>query len=509
MSESSLAPAIQHGLRWAVLRQAVAGVSSTAGVLVYTRFLLPEDLGVATIAILVYSALVLLVEVPIRDALIYHREREADYATAAFWLLLAFSSVAAVLVVLLAGLLARLYRAPELAGLVRAIALAFVFNALAVVPAALLLKQFRFAAHEGLRLAGDLVVLGGWVLLAASGWGAWSLILPPVAAGALWAATAWWAAGFRPARRLPGDALRGIVRFARSLVGSNLIAYVRDNLDQAVIGTLGQGPLGWYTLGESQSGFALVTVGLPVARVALPAMAAARAHLAELGRIYLDLLRLAATLTMPMQVGALVLAEPGLRFFFGEQWLGAVPVLRAYLVFRLAHSLLPMGDAAVSALGRPEIRFRVDLAQLPFFVAGIWFGLGVLGGIAGVAWSLAVVRLVAGLIYLAVTLRLAALPPARALRALLPSSLAAAGMGLAVHWLYLGGAARRWLPAGLPRAAADGLHLLALILAGVVCYLVLLFVLDPPGFRQVLATSWRIVVPGRRGREREETTWPS
>jgi PST family polysaccharide transporter len=511
MPELTLDPVVHSGLRWAGLRQAVAAISGTAGVLAYTRFLGPEELGAATIALLVFNGLILLLEVPIRDALIYHREPEAEYSTAAFWLLLAFAGTAAILVLLLAGLLAQAYRSPEVAGLVRLVALAFFIHALAAVPAALLLKRFRFAAHEGLLLVADLIILAGWVLLAARGWGAWSLILPPALAGAWWAVAAWWAAGFRPGRRPEGGAVRGIVRFARSLAGSNLIAYLRDNLDQAVVGTLGQASLGWYTLGESQSAFALATVGHPVGRIALPAMAAARANLAELGRIYLDLLRLVATLTTPVQVGAFVLADLGLRFLFGEEWLPAVPVLRAYLVFRLVHSLLPLGDAAVSALGRPQIRFRVDLAQMPFFLAGLWFGLRVAGGIAGVAWSLAVVRLAAGLVYLALTLRLAALPLARAGRALLPSSLAAAGMGLAVQWLYREGTVSGWLPAGLPPAAVDGLQLVTLVAFGGVCYLVLLFALDPAGFRQVLATSWQIAVPGRserQSRDGEETRWP-
>ena len=504
MPEATLDPAIHSGLRWAAVRQAVAGVSVTVGVVAYTRYLTPEDLGVATIALLVYNGLVLLVEVPIRDALIYYREGQAEYGTAAFWLLMAFSGAAAVLVLLLAGLLARAYRTPELAGLVRALAFAFFFRALAVVPAALLLKAFRFAIHEGLALVADLVLLGGWIVLAALGYGAWSLVLPPVAAGALWAVTAWWAAGFRPGFRPEGDAVRGIARFARSLVGSNLIAYLRDSLDQMVVGTLGQARVGWYTLGEKQSAFALITVGMPVARIALPAMAAVRAHLEELGRTYLDLLRLAATFTTPLQVGALVLADLGIRFLFGAEWLPAVPVLRAYLVFRLAHSLLPMGDAVVSALGRPEIRFRVDLIQMPFYLAGLWFGLRVLGDIAGIAWSLAAVRLAAGLVYLAVTLRLAGLPLAQAGRALLPSSLAGAGMGLAVYGLYVGGSVSRRLPAGLSPAVAEGLHLMALVLAGGACYVALLFVLSPHAFREVLATLWQIVVPARATRRVRE-----
>jgi O-antigen/teichoic acid export membrane protein len=510
MSESILDPIVHRGLRWAALRQAVAAVSGTAGVLAYTRFLGPEELGAATMALIVYYGLVMLVEVPIRDALIYHRERETEHATSAFWLLLSFSTGAALLVLLLAGPLARAYRAPEVAGLVRATAFAFFFHGLAVVPAALLLKQFRFAAYEGLGLVADLVVLGGWILLAALGCGAWSLILPPVAAGALWAAMVWWAARFRPVGRPQGDAVRAIVRFARSLVGSNLIAYARDYMDQAAVGTLGQAPLGWYTLGEKQSAFAVTTLGLAVGRVGLPALAAARMRAAELGQIYLDLLRLTATLATPLQVGALVLADLGLRFLFGEQWLPAVTVLRAYLAFRLVHCLLPMADAVVSAVGRPEIRFRVDLVQLPLYLAGLWFGLRVLGGIDGVAWSLAAIRLVAGLVYLAVTLRLAALSAALALRALLPSSLAAAGMGLAVHGLYVSGAVLRFLPVGQLPAVVDALHLLALVLAGATCYLVLLFLLNPRAFRQVLVTSWRIAIPGRTAEPAlagEETKW--
>ena len=67
-------------------------------------------------------------------------------------------------------------------------------------------------------------------------------------------------------------------------------------------------------------------------------------------------------------------------------------VFRAYLTFRLIQTLLSISDAAISALGRPQIRFAVDLAQLPFFVGGIWFGLQVWGGIEGVAWSLAIVQ---------------------------------------------------------------------------------------------------------------------
>ena len=494
---SALDPRVERGLRWSLVRQVVTLLISTVGVLAYTRLLQPEDLGAVALAFLVYSGLLLLVQAPIRDAVVYYQEGEAAYGSAAFWLLLAFSTLGLVLVLALAGPLGRFYDSADAAALTRAIAVAFFFDALAVVPGALLLKHFRFAIHEILQTIYVVILLVGWVALAATGWGAWSLVLPQIVGAVFWAVVTWLAAGFRPLLRPGREAYRGIVRFSRNLLGSNLVTYLKANIDQAAVGTLGEGPLGWYSFGESQSAFAVLGVGLPVAQVALPAMAEVQARveevqarLAEVRRVYLEMLRLTATLSTPWQVGAFVLADLGILALFGEQWLGAVTVFRAYLTFRLIHTLLPIGDAVTSALGRPQIRFVVDLAQLPFFVAGVWFGLRVWGGIEGVAWSLAIVRTVAGLAYLVATMRLTRLAAGDLFRYLLPSTLAAVVMGLLVCGLRGSGPVQAWLAAGSRLGA-----LLVLVLAGVASYFVLLYLLDRGSFREVRDMAWRIAVP--------------
>ena len=72
-------------------------------------------------------------------------------------------------------------------------------------------------------------------------------------------------------------------------------------------------------------------------------------QLDKVRQIYLDMLRLTATLSTPMQIGAFVVADLGVALFFGEQWLGAIPVFRAYLAFRLVDVLLRISDSATSA----------------------------------------------------------------------------------------------------------------------------------------------------------------
>ena len=186
-----LAPQMEKGLRWSALRQLITGLAGTLGALAYTRMLQPEELGAFGLAMLVYNGLFLLIEVPIRDAVVYYPDEEGEHSSAAFWLLCGFSSAAVALVMLTAGELAGFYNSPTAAGLTRALAAAFLVRALAVVPGALLLKTFRFAVHEGIHTITSLMLFAGWVILAARGYGSWSLVLPIVVASIFWAAAAW------------------------------------------------------------------------------------------------------------------------------------------------------------------------------------------------------------------------------------------------------------------------------------------------------------------------------
>lgn len=491
----SLDSKVESGLRWAMMRQVVTGLVSTVGALAYTRLLQPEDLGAVALAFLVYSGLFLLVQAPIRDAVVYYQDREDAYGSAAFWLLLGFSAVATVLAIVFAEALGQFYKSPFAAGLTRGMAVAFFFQAVAVVPAALLLKRFRFAVHEGLQTVFVLILLGGWVILAASGFGPWSLVIPQVVGAVFWAVTTWIAARFRPALRPGRDIYRDIIHFSRNLFGSKLITYLKANIDNAAVGTLGEGPLGWYGFGEEQSAFAVLGVGATVAEIALPAMAMLQDRIEELGRIYLDMLRLTATLSTPMQIGAIVIADLGIATFFGEQWIGSVPVFRAYLAFRLIQTLLMIGNAATSAIGRPDIPFVVDLAQLPFFIVGTWFGLRVWGGIVGMAWSLALVRTVAGLMYFAATMRVTRLRIGDTLRYLMPSSLAGALMGIIVYAMHSAGMVHGLVASINQPFLADVLNLTALVLIGMVSYFVMLFALDRSGFKAVMTMAWQIILP--------------
>lgn len=103
VAEAALDPRINSGLRWSLARQFITGIVGTAGMLAYTRLLQPEDLEAVALAFLVYSGLLLLVQAPIRDTVVCYRDEGVPHPSAAFWLLLGFSTAAVILVMAFAG----------------------------------------------------------------------------------------------------------------------------------------------------------------------------------------------------------------------------------------------------------------------------------------------------------------------------------------------------------------------------------------------------------------------
>lgn len=497
ISEARLAA----GIRWSAIRQIALTVIGTAAVLTYTRQLGPERMGTFTFAIIFYSALLLLIQAPFRDAVVYFQEK--SYENAAFYWLMGLAVPAAALLILAAPWVGRFYDSPDSVIIIQGMAVVFVLRSLAEIPAAVLLKRFDFASHEGFQLVADavfsLIVLAG--LLIFNG-GLVVLVIAHLGAGITWLGLVWWRTRFRPKWRVDGSIYREVWRFARALLGSQAIKYANLNFDQILVGRLGEKPLGLYSFGETQSAFIVVGVGVPMQQITLPALASVKQKSAEFKDIFLKLMRLTHAASMPYHVFVFILADQFIVLFFGEAWVPAAPILRAYLVFRLLQTLGQLCDAALSALGRPDLRFKFDLILLPAFIGATIGSVAWSGEPAVVAISLAAVRSVVMGIYLGFTLWLSKISAVEWVRSL-------GGLTLAT---FIGGAAivfLRWGPIVVKIPVWPGESILGPIfslaieltlygLIGITIYLAAFFLLDRPGFKDVFKTIAQAVFPSSK-----------
>ena len=485
---------IENGLRWAAIRQVVLFIVGTAGILTYTRSLGPDGLGRFSIAFFVYGALRAVAQAPFRDAVVYYRQE--IYAHAVFVCLLVFGTFAIAITLVAAPWIAAYYQSPETAGLIRIICVMFFFYSLSVVPAALLLKTFRFNYHESLLALSEVVFTLTVIALIWQGWEVWALATAYVAQAAFWAAASWWAAGYRPRWVADWQVYKEVLRYSGNLMGSEIISYLNGNADNAAVGTLGEKQLGLYTFGENNSSFMLLGIGLPIAQIALPALSAVREQAAKFQTVFADLLRLVSAISTPGHIGTFLLADYIIVLFFGVEWLEALWVIRAYFAFRMFNTLLAVSNAAVSAYGRPDIRFKQDLLQLPLFLAGIWVGLNVWGTIEGVSWILVAVRTFMAFVYFGLTVHVTPITWLNVWRTLRPSFLAAAALGGVVL------TGRLINPFGFPPPTTFMTALIPITVyvpLGIIGFVTLYYLLDPVGF-------WQIINLGRRVLGRQPLT---
>ncbi len=480
------------GLRWSVIRQIILTVVGTAGVLTYTRVLGPSGLGLFAIAGIIYGGLLLLIQAPFRDAVVYFRTD--DHARAAFFCLAGFGLATGLVIFAAAPGVAAFYETPEAALLIRGMILVFWLRTLAVVPAARLLETFRFDLHEGFLVLSEslftaVVILALWLNPAVT-----ALIAAHLSAALAFCLLVWWRTEFSPFRPVRPAVVREVLGYAGRLVGSQALKYGNLNIDQAAVGRLGERSLGLYSFGENQSAFLVVGIGVPMGQIAISTLAAVRERPATFRRLLIDLFQLTSFASTPYHLLILTLGPLFVSLFFGPDWLPAVPLLQAYLVFRLLQTLLEVCDGALSAAGRPDIRLRFDLLLLPLFAAGTLLTVTLSGRLVVIAWTLALIRLLVGLLYLSVTLAITGVRWSELGAGLGQMAGAALASSLFLWLLRLWPAWRGLFVFPGRDLLAQAAEFSALVLLGTAVYLVLAWRFDRAGFWTVMRTAARTLL---------------
>jgi hypothetical protein len=149
--------------------------------------------------------------------------------------------------------------------------------------------------------------------------------------------------------------------------------------------------------------------------------------------------------------------------------------MRIFIVFTIVRSVTSPSGAIFNVIGKPSTGLKMYLILTPLIFLGV--GVGSLFGVAGVTIGVSLARIISGTVSFAVSLVAVEAGVLRGFRALVPSSLAAAVMTVAVY-----GARFELQALGVPLGA----RLAACIVVGVVLYPLLLRAVSKAAFDDAL-----------------------
>ena len=447
---SYLRTRVLSGLAWKIASQLAAQLSRIVAVILLARLLTPADFGLAAMALILSTLVLIVADVGLGAAIVQRKEVTAVDLSTVFWTSAAIGATFTVVVIAVSPLIAAFFRQPALQPMLAVLSVSFVVTSLGATQTALLTKEMNFRALELRQMSATAVAAVVAISAALAGAGAWAIIGQQVAFAVVSTALLWFVSEWRPQLRFSRASLRSLGGFGANVFGTRMLFYVSRTSDNILVGRyLGAAALGAYSLAYNLMLIPLERIAAPLQEVLFPALARIQEDRARVGKVWLRTNRLVAAVVVPAMAGLAIVAPDLIDVVVGPRWSAAIPVIQILAWVGILQSLVRLNSSILEACDRTSTLLRwsilISTANLAAFAIGLHWG------IVGVAAGYAVTNTALQPVNTVLTGRPIGVSLATFGRNILP--LAVAGLGMAVVAV----AARAGLvAAGVPASRASG-----------------------------------------------------
>lgn len=430
----SLKSRVLSGAIWISLEMIGVQATSFAVFATIAHFVTPRDFGLLSICFISIQSLQTLVFYNVPTVAIRKQEAaNADFTTA-FWIAIALSILAFLLLFELSGCAQRLFKAPGLKPVLQAMSFVLLFMGLSRTHEAWLTRHFKFRSLAIRGLFG--AILGGitGVFLAVKGFGADALVAQQVVNSTITTTLLWIVCPWRPTMNFSWTVAREIFGFMRHITLNNLVYVVNQNCDVFLVALFfGPASTGFYNIGKRIRLALQLAAGDPIKNVMLPSLAEMQDEHDRLQAGMLRSFTLVCVICSPIFFGVSVISHDVILLIFGQKWVHAVPILRLLALSGLAIVLLGCNENVFILKHKPLYCLHVSLAYT--ILAVIALVITKQAHIVSLALPF-VLPYIFVLPYSAwLVVRLTAVPIRAFMAAVLPGILSAAGMFLAVEFI--------------------------------------------------------------------------
>ena len=363
-----------RGSAWVALSHGGHTVLWMVTLFVLAHILDPEAFGITSIAGTLLLVVGYVQQGGVAAALVQRRGdlREAAASALCFTLVTGALFYAAAFV--LAPTAASFFGSPELANVMRVLAVAVAIRSVAWIGVALLERDLRFRRAASGEIAGAVVEMGVAIAFAVGGAGVWSIVYGQLAGAAVQVVVTWALVTTWPSLRdvsLP--VMRELFGFGKYVSAGHLLVFFTASVDNLFVGRiLGAHALGFYALAYRLAAIPGAVLGVVAERVSLPAYSLLHGDRGAFGRAFLTNVQRLSLLTLPLGVSMIVAADEIVLGLLGERWEPAVEPLRLLAVFGMLESLAGTTAAVFLAVGRPQLQPLTTLLGLAVLVPMLW-----------------------------------------------------------------------------------------------------------------------------------------
>ena len=367
--------ALRRGAVWALAVQIMVQGIRFGSVVLLARLLTPSDYGAAALAVTIASFSPILGDVGYGTALIQAGTAARPWASTACWAALGAGLIGTGVVVLGSFPAAQALGEPDVTPLVAVGGLTLALVAAGSASNALLSRSMSFGVIQVAALISATVAAVGAIVLAATGAGAWALVIQQVVLAGVTSALFIVAARWRPSFEFSRAAFRSLSKFALPYTGGSAFIVLQGVVTVLLVGHfLGVEALGTWNLSMALVVVPMTLVAAPLSRVVYTAFARMRESKERIAEVWLNGVTLLAAVGLPPLFALIALAPDIVPLVFGPQWNSAVTVIQILCVLVMSRTLQTWNVAVLDAAGRPQVNMILCGIVCASLIPSIWLG---------------------------------------------------------------------------------------------------------------------------------------
>ncbi len=391
-----------RGGAFTLIGQGGSFMITTLRTVILARLLTPADFGLIGMVVVVVAFAELFKDMGLTTATVQKPSIRHEQISSLFWMNVLICSLIVLLLWTIAPAVARFYSEPDVARVMRALALSFIISGLSIQHYALLKRSLRFRELAGIQVIAQAVAFVVAVLGAISGWGYWALVAGSLSYSLANTVLLVVACPWIPGRAYGTGEVWDMIKFGGHLAGFNVVNYFARHADNLLIGRYaGAHALGFYDRAYHILLLPITMLSGPLSAVAIPVLSRLRGDRNRMHRYYLHVLYMLALFASPVVCFLYLASDEVVLIMLGSDWAPVAAVFRILALGALFQPVYNTQSWLHVAIGRADRVFRWGLIGTPLFLCA--FVIGLQWGMHGVAmaYSLATIAATVGALWYA------------------------------------------------------------------------------------------------------------
>lgn len=347
--------------------------------IVLARLLTPEEFGIFAVVSIFTTFFSKIYDGGLGSAIIQRKDLHKQDINS-LYSFIHYIAVILFLVFLLLGIpISILYKNPEYILICAILAVSILFNTFNVVPYSYLLKEKQFYKIAFLNITSYFISYVSAVFLALLGLKYYALAFQTVFLSIIKFYLSKKMSGISSAKKMDFRLIKSIIPFTLYELGSSLINYWEQNLDNILISLImGSTPLGFYSKSYTLTKYPVTAVSGAVTPVLHPILSDYQKNKIVMHKKYTQFLLCVSTAAVFVAAICFCAAKEIILILYGIQWINCIQSF-TYLSLCIFPLFMMSGNMSVyKSLGRTDLLFRVVILNTCitsfFIVIGILLG---------------------------------------------------------------------------------------------------------------------------------------